>query len=103
MTTKLTTVKLADGKELLVEIDEPPTVGVRSVGIGDKGEVDFNSALETVKSAANQLQGALLSLAVKPESCEIAFGIKLSASAGVILAKAGTEANFSIKLNWKKT
>lgn len=30
------------------------------------------------------------------------FGIKLSAAAGAVIAKAGSEANFAVKLNWKR-
>jgi hypothetical protein len=102
MATTLTTVKLPDGKEFIAEVDEPPVVGVTPVGLGADGKVEFGAALDQVKSAADQLQAALTSLVVPPESCEITFGIKLSASAGVILAKAGTEANFGIKMSWKK-
>jgi hypothetical protein len=100
LANKLATVKLNNGGQILVEIDEPPFSGVKAVAISDKGEIDFDAALEQVKGAAGQLQKALTSLAVPPQNCEIAFGIKLSASAGVILARAGAEANFSIKMNW---
>jgi hypothetical protein len=98
--TKVTTVKLVSGQELAVEVDEAPAVGVRAVALTDKGEIDFARALEHIKAAASELQMALASVAIPPESCEVSFGIKFSASAGVILAKAGTEANFAIKMSW---
>lgn len=98
--TKLTTVKLVGGLELAVEVDEAPAIGVRAVALTDKGEIDFAGALEHIKAAASELQTALASVAIPPESCEVSFGIKFSASAGVILAKAGTEANFVIKMSW---
>jgi Trypsin-co-occurring domain 1 len=100
MPVKLTTVVLAGGQELAVEVDEPPAAGVRAVALTDKGEIDFAAALEHIKAAASQLQTALASVAIPPQNCEISFGIKFSASAGVILAKAGTEANFGIKMSW---
>jgi|KBSSwiStaDraftv2_1062776.scaffolds.fasta_scaffold1780179_1 hypothetical protein len=103
MATKLVAVKLKDGSQLMVEVDEPPApVGVTAVGLGKSGEIEFDTALDHIKKAADQLQSALSSIAVPPDACEISFGIKLSASAGVILAKAGTEANFGIKMNWSK-
>ena len=103
MATKLVAVKLADKSELMVEVDEPPSPpGVKAVGIGDSGKIDLGAALAHVKVAAAEVQEHLLSIAVPPQSFEITFGIKLSASAGVILAKAGTEANFTIKMNWSK-
>lgn len=100
MTTKLVTLQLGNDKELLVEVDETSTAGVKAVGLRMPGEIDFVAALETIKSAARELHSALMSVAVPPSNCEICFGIKLSASAGVILAKAGTEANFTIKMSW---
>jgi hypothetical protein len=103
MSTELVVVKLKDGSQLTVETDEPPPApGVAPVSLGHNGEIEFDKALDQIKSAANQLQAALTAIAVPPEACEITFGIKLSASAGVILAKAGAEANFGIKMNWSK-
>jgi hypothetical protein len=103
MATELVAVKLRDGGEIMVEVDEPPRApGVKPVSLGRAGEIEFNTALDQIKSAANQLQQSLTSIAVPPDGCEISFGIKLSVSAGVILAKAGTEANFTIKMNWSK-
>jgi Trypsin-co-occurring domain 1 len=102
MTTELVAVQLADGSQLMVEVDQPPPpVGVEAVGLGD-GKIDLGAALEQIKSAAIEVQDKLRSIAVPPESFELSFGIKLSASAGVILAKAGTEANFTVKMNWSK-
>jgi hypothetical protein len=100
MTVKLTTINLVGGQQLAVEVDEPTAVGVRAVALTEKGEIDFAAALEHIKTAASQLQTALASVAIPPQSCEISFGIKFSASAGVILAKAGTEAHFGIKMSW---
>jgi len=37
------------------------------------------------------------------EKIEVEFGLKMSASAGVIIASAGMEANFKITLMWEKT
>jgi Trypsin-co-occurring domain 1 len=98
---KLIAVKLDDGKQIMVEADDLPLpVGVKPVSLREDGQIEFSSALDTIKSAATQLQKSLLSMVSPPDGCEISFGVKLSASAGVILAKAGTEANFTIKMNW---
>ena len=103
MPTELIAVKLADGSELMVETDEPPlAAGVQAVGLGADGKSEFGAALDQIRNAAAEAQAKLLALAVPPTSFEISFGIKLSASAGVILAKAGTEANFTVKMNWSK-
>jgi hypothetical protein len=102
MAVKLAKIKLDDGTELLVEVDEPSMAGLQPTALGPGGEIDFASALEQVKGAATQLVHALEGMTVKPDDYEITFGIKLSASAGVILAKAGAEANFEVKLGWSR-
>ena len=103
MTNTLTNIKLANGRELLVEVEEPDLlVGVKAVGLGSDGAIDFAAALDEIKRAAAQVLDALQSIAVPPNSCEIQFGIKLSGTVGVILAKASTEANFAVKMTWSK-
>ncbi|MEU4219717.1 CU044_2847 family protein [Actinoplanes sp. NPDC026623] len=37
-----------------------------------------------------------------PDEIEVEFGIKLTAQAGAVLAKASTEAHFKVKLTWAK-
>lgn len=101
MATKIVTVVVGQGKEIAVEVDDDvPEVGVKSVGLGKDGRINLSAALDNIKDAAEQLRETLAKIAVPPQNCEISFGIKLSASAGVILAKAGTEANFTIKMGW---
>jgi len=40
---------------------------------------------------------------VKPDEVEITFGLKASGELGsLVIAKAGVEANYSVKLTWKK-
>jgi hypothetical protein len=62
----------------------------------------FESALQTVRSAAEGILHQLRSLAQPPDEVEVEFGVKMSAETGAIIAKASTEANFKINLTWKK-
>jgi hypothetical protein len=36
-----------------------------------------------------------------PDKVEVEFGVKLNADAGVILASAGAEANYTVTLTWR--
>jgi hypothetical protein len=102
MAIELAVAILPNGKSLVFEQDVP-TGSVYPVGISDlSGKIDFNVVTETVREATGQLIEEFQKLTVAPDACEIIFGIKLNATAGVILAKAGSEANFSIKLTWSK-
>ena len=58
-------------------------------------------ALE-LSSLALGLALELGSLAKAPDLVEVEFGIKLSADAGLIIARAGSEASLRVKIGWKK-
>lgn len=107
MTDSVVAAKLRSGEALLFEVDEPIAVGggVLAVGIGAvarDGFIDLDGALGGVKQAASQVLDAVRSIAVPPDSCEISFGVKLSGTLGAIIAKASTEANFTIKMVWTR-
>lgn len=90
---------------LLVEVDEPQTMGLQRISADDLGDKitdaseSFEEAIDSVLEHAKQVLDSLEKLL--PSEAEIEFGIKLTAQAGAILAKAGGEANFSVKLTWK--
>ena len=44
----------------------------------------------------------LTSLAEPPDELAIEFGVKLNAETGAVIAKAATEANFTINLKWTR-
>jgi hypothetical protein len=105
MAEALVAARLDSGESLLFEVDEPDDFGVTAVSISvdpETGTVELGSALSGVKRAAAQVLETMRSIADPPDSCEISFGVKLSGTVGAIIAKASTEANFTIKLTWTK-
>lgn len=97
----LSRLLLPDGRVVIFEDDVDFPSGERLVSITDLGQkIDFRSSLESLKSAANLLLETFHSLIEKPDECEIEFGVKLSAAAGAVLAKAGGEASFRVKMKW---
>ena len=105
MAEALVAARLDSGETLLFEVDEPDDIGVTAISISvdqDTGMVELDKALGGVKRAAGQVLETMRSIAVPPDSCEISFGVKLSGTVGAIIAKASTEANFTIKLTWTK-
>jgi hypothetical protein len=105
MNETIVAAKLNDGGTLLFEVERPPaSLGPSAVTIRrDDGTIDLDAALVGVRQAAAQVLDAVRSIAVQPDSCEIQFGVKLSGTVGAIIAKASTEANFTIKLVWKSS
>lgn len=102
-----------DGTEILVEVEQeevnPPT-GVVKAGLGQtiqkglvRAKTNFDKAMEgVVKKNAQALMSAVQSLPTPPSEVELTFGIKATGEAGnFAIAKAGGEANYSIKMVWK--
>ena len=100
---------LSGGGVLVVETD-PADSSIRRVMRGSTPEATiatatttFESALGTVRTAAEGILNQLRLLQQPPDEVAVEFGVKMSAEAGAVIAKASTEANFKINLTWKKT
>ena len=63
----------------------------------------FETALESVRAAAEGILDKLRNLAQPPDEVGVEFGVKMNAETGAIIAKASGEANFKISLTWKKS
>ena len=98
---------LEDGGSILVQVDEPAPEGVvvRASRAGDvvkKASQTFESALDKIKPAAGAIIAKLRGLHDPPDEIEVEFGLTLSAEAGAFVAAAGAEANYTVKLTWKR-
>ena len=98
----------------LVEIDEQsgvsPDDGVIKAGLGDKIEeitdslqIKFDEALDVVNHSAKAFARKVKSLPETPDEMELTFGLKATGEGSLVVSKAGVEANFSIKLTWRKS
>lgn len=67
-----------------------------------KANDTFDSALDRIRSAADSMLNRLTSLAQPPDELTVEFGVKLNAETGAVIAKASTEANFTIHLKWSR-
>lgn len=98
---------LEDGGSILVQVDAPePEGGVVKAARG--GEVlrkavqTFEEALDKIRPAAGAIISKLRYLADPPDEIEVEFGLTLNAEAGAFVAAAGAEANYTVKLTWKR-
>ncbi|HEY1454471.1 MAG TPA: CU044_2847 family protein [Roseiarcus sp.] len=102
---KLVEFPLKDGGVVLAEVEAP---GAKSLvpaaasasGVAGQATQTFESALDTIKPAAQRLVEKMSDLT--PGGIELEFGITLSADAGAFFAAVGAEAQFKIKLTWTK-
>lgn len=101
--------KTAEGEVINVEIEEGKDAGVGRVGIGDsiektltKAQESFGNAFSVISSNAKAFINQISKLDVTPDEVEMSFGIKASGELGnFVVAKATTEANYTIKMVWK--
>lgn len=96
---------LEDGKFFLAEVDDPVVPGRTMRGGLAQGlfvgtNESFQSALSQVKSAAETVVDKLRSLAAPADEVTLEFGVKLSAETGAVIAKASTDAHFTVTLKW---
>jgi hypothetical protein len=97
---------LEKGGTILVEVDEPETAGTapaaRPGEVVEKAKQAFETAFDNIKPAIAAITSKLSDISVSPDQLEVEFGIKLSAGAGAFIATASTEANFKVKMTWKR-
>ena len=95
-----------DGSTIVMEVEEPEGEGMVRVSrpgeIAERAAQTFESALNSIKPAADALVRKLRNLDVQPEQIAVEFGIKFGAKAGAFFASADTEANFKVTLTWKR-
>ncbi len=93
-----------DGMPIHVQVDNTGG-GMAPVGRGDELIVaaqTLERALDSIRPAAEVIIDKLRSLSQPPTNIEVVFGVNLSASAGAVIAAAGVQANYQVKLTWSK-
>lgn len=94
---------LEEGGNIIVEVDEPEQEGTVRAGRGDtivKAKETLEEAFNHVLPATKGIVEKLRSLGNKPDEIEISFGVKLSTTAGAVIASASAEANFEVTVRW---
>jgi len=101
---RLSEFSLSSGESVLVEVEEtrPPSGVERAARPSDivpEAQKAFDDASEKVKPLATAIMAKLRQVP-GPNEIAVEFGIKLTATLGIILASGSSEANLTIKLSW---
>jgi hypothetical protein len=98
-------IRLTDGSGVWVEIADGESGGVNRVGraasLARATSETLQDAMSHVRPALDVIAEGLRGMAHVPETVRVDFGIKLSAEAGVVVAKAASEANFTVSVEWR--
>lgn len=97
---------LETGGGVLFEVEDLTTARKTMRGSGPPSvkqvTTTFESVIGKLKPVVETVTRELASLAKAPDLVEVEFAVKLSADAGVIIARAGSEASLRVKVGWKK-
>jgi hypothetical protein len=91
---------------VVVEVDtrDPGFKSVSRTAGSEIGAVQgrFEDALDSVRGAAVSTLRAFRDKALDPDEVSLEFGVKLSAAAGAVIAKAATEGHLVVRLTWTR-
>ncbi|MEU0332988.1 CU044_2847 family protein [Streptomyces sp. NPDC006193] len=92
-----------DGAVVVVESPDG-AAGTRLVSRGDGAAAQasrtFEGALDGVRAAAHSALRVFRDGALRPDSVELEFGVKLTAEAGAVIAKGTAEGQLVVRLSW---
>ena len=100
----IATFTLDDNEVINVEVVEPRGDEYQKISRAavNQAPSKFSDAIKRIRPAAEEIIGQLRDLTQQPDEVEIEFGIKLSAKLGAFIAATSTDANFNVRMNWKK-
>jgi Trypsin-co-occurring domain 1 len=105
MKKRLIKYPLADGNDILIEVEYPGIEDVtrsHRTGMIEEATEKFEDMLRQIKPVTAAIISTLREIGDSPDEASVEFGVKLNANSGIILASAGVEANFVFKLTWKR-
>ena len=92
------------GGTILIEVDAPQAAGMQPAGRMDdavvKAQASFEKALAMLGPTATALHKAVAEMA--PDEIYVELGLKLTSEGGLVVVKGKGEANFTVRLTWKK-
>lgn len=93
-------------KNIKIEVYEISNDGRTRVGGGtkivEKTTSEMKEMIDATAEFAQEAAEKISKMDYKPDEIQIKFGVKLTAEAGVVFAKATTEGNFEFTLTWKR-
>lgn len=100
---------LDGGGVIWVEVEEVSSDSgtVRAGRLGDlfkkvQAKVTFDEALNQVCLSTERLIHKLRTISDQPHEIEVIFGFKMNADVGASIAKASSEANYTVTMKWQR-
>jgi len=101
MSKQLVEFQLADHSKVILETDSSGSQRIANSSDGViKAQERFEAVAARIRPAAQAVLDALKEMNT-PKEIELEFGLKFSATAGVIIANANSEVNFKVRVLWE--
>jgi Trypsin-co-occurring domain 1 len=103
--SRLVEVPLAAGGSITVEVEDGQRVmrgGDRGADLVERGGRTLEESLGSIAPALQEVLGKLRGVSSELSQIEVELGLKLTAEAGMVVAKAGAEANFRVLVRWQR-
>jgi hypothetical protein len=96
------TIVMDSGDKVLFEVEGPYVGPVSDEGVLLKLEQRFDHIMDVVQQTAQSAHSTLEKIPKpsRPTEYEVKFGLKITADAGAVFAKVGTEGTFEMTLRW---
>ncbi|MFJ5064382.1 CU044_2847 family protein [Streptomyces nigra] len=113
--TAITSIRLDDGSLLRVETTAPASAIPGSEDVYEPirrprpaddaaGAADtLRAAVDRVRPAVQDIVDSLRSMPRRPDRITLEFGVKVTAEAGVVVARSTAEAHFTVGVEWDTT
>jgi Trypsin-co-occurring domain 1 len=105
--SRLIEVPLSTGGSVTVEVEDP--TGGRTMRGGDRGADlvehggrTLEESLSAIAPALREVLDKLRGVSTELSEIEVELGLKLTGEAGMVIAKAGAEANFRVLVRWQR-
>jgi hypothetical protein len=101
---RVISIPLEAGGTADLEIEDNVTSPVMRGGVQqtviERAVGSFEAAVAKVKPVAAAVVGQFVDVVHGTTEVKVKFGLKFNAEAGVVIASAGSEANFEIEVSW---
>ena len=103
--TEFARFSLDDGGSVLVEVGDRDGLAqaARVTDVVESVATSFGAALASVRDAAATALRQFRAMDARPDEIQVEFGVRLSAQAGAVIAKAGGDGHLKVKLTWQRS
>jgi len=102
MAKQLINLKFKNGETIRAMVEAQPSAVKSLAKSVTPPDIDFEMVANKVKLIGEEIAGQFAAISPMPSSYSVAFGVTLTAGAGVVFATVGAEASLTVTLAWEK-